>query len=947
VDTFTFNARDVNVDELITDEQELNRILYMASLYWTGSKAITKPFYIKARSKNESGIRYAVIFFAQLHDDSNPYAQPFFSRSPASTDLIVPITHGVWLDYPPGADGYRMHENVLSTINSAITHRSQGTYYLPGGANVYLSNSLSHNGITHIYYGGSSSNLLDISGNIKYKVFSGTTSPYYTYFGISRESDSHWLVNGKFESIYLNITTPASGATGAAPDIRWEIRARRTIAGTPEWIEVKVDDKTNALRNPGVVSFRDSHIFWDENAVVSGTTGCWARVKGTGLSTIPEITDRHPATVMLPYFDVLLTPKSNSEQNNLLNFGGLEKDLIPRSEQLSNPIFPLLYVTDEPSIGPPVRMMHFSGHPSTSDTGSGRGYSWQIRDSSSEFHQSVERKVSIVFEKEGSFWANLVIYDKDTGVRKSMYVNSYWFIDTLKWRVALDFTVSDSIPKVGEEITFDPSKSFIDIPTDTIRTSTWTFGDGTPSVVTSGSVPIVKHTYVKAGQFDTSLGILCVSGIHSVVSKLGCISVSDKAVASFVATTRRGLPPLRPEFDASSSTTTVGTIVSYEWEFGDGTTGTGVRPGKIYTKRGNYSVKLKVTNSNGDTDEAVLSGYIYVDSKEFSPGDIGVFLELDFSQVHREYGDAVPTRLYIGAKSLVHKDAHNFQGIIPVYGNIHGSSLHEVQPTGAWWKHYDATIVKSSIAYTGYAIKRDCVVRAENTETQFISLEFRENIYHAYQGTYRVFMRLNSSEDIAYGDIYFSAGTGTEYVKPGGDMPSETRKVTDIFKPDYTTVLDFGSLTIGEGEGGFAITGDRLNFYWNVGTSTVGREIYILDVVLIPQDEWFAEIPLGGHYGYRDNHELRIGSLTPSGDLDARIVDTIQNTIQAMPAVIPNIPLSFVGNDIRFTTFFGTRSRVDSDPARTRPYFYTDFNYISKVSSVMKVNKYFSSRGKR
>jgi PKD repeat protein len=68
-------------------------------------------------------------------------------------------------------------------------------------------------------------------------------------------------------------------------------------------------------------------------------------------------------------------------------------------------------------------------------------------------------------------------------------------------------------------------------------------------------------------------------------------------VADFTASST----DLTASFDASASNAPAGTIVSYGWEFGDGTTGSGVAPSHVYATSGTYPVTLTVTDSLGGT----------------------------------------------------------------------------------------------------------------------------------------------------------------------------------------------------------------------------------------------------------------------------------------------------------------------------------------------------------
>ncbi len=54
-------------------------------------------------------------------------------------------------------------------------------------------------------------------------------------------------------------------------------------------------------------------------------------------------------------------------------------------------------------------------------------------------------------------------------------------------------------------------------------------------------------------------------------------------------------------FNGSASADTDGTIASYSWTFGDGTSATGATPSKTYSAGGTYSVTLTVTDNSGAT----------------------------------------------------------------------------------------------------------------------------------------------------------------------------------------------------------------------------------------------------------------------------------------------------------------------------------------------------------
>lgn len=63
------------------------------------------------------------------------------------------------------------------------------------------------------------------------------------------------------------------------------------------------------------------------------------------------------------------------------------------------------------------------------------------------------------------------------------------------------------------------------------------------------------------------------------------------------------------EFDASDSVST-GEIESYEWEFGDGSTATGMTVEHTYDQGGQYEVELTLTDSQGNTESRTETVYV-------------------------------------------------------------------------------------------------------------------------------------------------------------------------------------------------------------------------------------------------------------------------------------------------------------------------------------------------
>jgi len=120
----------------------------------------------------------------------------------------------------------------------------------------------------------------------------------------------------------------------------------------------------------------------------------------------------------------------------------------------------------------------------------------------------------------------------------------------------------------------------------------WDLGNGTISFLQNPSA-----TYFSPGKYTVKLVARNASSEDSVV-KTDYIEVFGNPTIDFAASNTSGCYPLPVNF-TDMTIPRSGTITSWLWDFGDGTTSTQQNPSHIYTTARNFNVTLQVRNSNG------------------------------------------------------------------------------------------------------------------------------------------------------------------------------------------------------------------------------------------------------------------------------------------------------------------------------------------------------------
>ena len=146
------------------------------------------------------------------------------------------------------------------------------------------------------------------------------------------------------------------------------------------------------------------------------------------------------------------------------------------------------------------------------------------------------------------------------------------------------------------------------------------FDDGSTAMVTFTAAQLQALGLNAAGTYAIHLRVTDTLGASDVASTT--IDVFDnRPLASFTALPNPAAPSQTISFDASSSSHTRPgrQITSYTWDFGDGTTATGVNVSHTFAAFGSYTVTLTVADNNVPQKTATASTTIAIDLGNVPP----------------------------------------------------------------------------------------------------------------------------------------------------------------------------------------------------------------------------------------------------------------------------------------------------------------------------------------
>jgi len=160
------------------------------------------------------------------------------------------------------------------------------------------------------------------------------------------------------------------------------------------------------------------------------------------------------------------------------------------------------------------------------------------------------------------------------------------------------FNWSPTTPGRFDLVTFDASPTTLEgVSCLDACTYAWDFGDSTTS-----ADRLTTHRFATSGTFSVRLTVSTAAGI--VVSSTRSVVVGAAAAITAVITQSPTDAKVNDIvlFDGSSSTTPDGVaIVSYEWDFGNGSSATTRQASTSYGAARTYTVRLTITDALGRT----------------------------------------------------------------------------------------------------------------------------------------------------------------------------------------------------------------------------------------------------------------------------------------------------------------------------------------------------------
>lgn len=270
---------------------------------------------------------------------------------------------------------------------------------------------------------------------------------------------------------------------------------------------------------------------------------------------------------------------------------------------------PVAVATASPLSGEAQLSVNFDGSVSYDTDGNITSYHWNFGDGATDSGAIVEH----TYNNPGNYTATLTVTDNG-GATDSATVGITVIAPPPKAIYVSGITMSVAFKGINVNAT--AKVTIIDEDGSPVSNATVTgqwsgLVSGTASGITSadGSVSFMSPTSKKSGIFTFTVTNVSASGYtypDQIIETWDSISTdgstNQNPVADAQATPTSGNASLAVIFDGTGSYDPDGSVESYEWNYGDNSTGSGATPTHTYKSDGMYNATLTVTDNEGATD---------------------------------------------------------------------------------------------------------------------------------------------------------------------------------------------------------------------------------------------------------------------------------------------------------------------------------------------------------
>jgi len=199
-------------------------------------------------------------------------------------------------------------------------------------------------------------------------------------------------------------------------------------------------------------------------------------------------------------------------------------------------------------------------------------------------------------------WAFSALADEKTQTDSSILsgtVTSEVTIEGFAETAAPTLVVSRSVVETYIPVAFDASAFEVQSPSTAAYSWDLT-GDGEADAVSG--VPLFFHTYQESGTYSVTVRITDAVGTD-IASDPVDVLVTNRAPEAAFAVDGESVSDLAPVQFQDRSRDIDGLIVSWAWDFGDGTTSSEASPAHAYATPGVFVVRLVVADESGASSE--------------------------------------------------------------------------------------------------------------------------------------------------------------------------------------------------------------------------------------------------------------------------------------------------------------------------------------------------------